>query len=251
MKVSSLVVGLVLLILQTANVRAAEIRVLAGAFLRPVLDELGPQFEAGTGHKLSIKWVPGPAVGREVDRGEAFDVAMSQTTTIDDLINAGKADPESRSELVRVGLAVAVRAGSPRPDVTSVEGFKRLLLSASSIATSPQSVSGAYLTELIHRFRITADVKPKIMSPPVNTGGAFGAVARGDAEIGIAAAAVVPGTDLAGFPEEIQLYEVFVAVIGSSAKEPAAAKALLKFLASEAATPVIQAKGMERPPHSN
>jgi len=250
MKFGSLVAGLAFIIDPAAIAQAAEIKVLGAAFLRPVVDELGPQFEQSTGHKLAIKWVPGPAIGREADPGERFDVAMSQATTIDDMIKTGKLDHTSRAELARAGLAVAVHAGAPKPDVTSVEGFKRALLSAKSIAISPESVSGAYLAEQLDRFGIASEVKPKIISPPVNTGGAFGMVARGSAEIGVAAAAVVPGTELARFPAERQRYQAFVGAIGTSTKEPEAAKELFKFFASEAAAPVIKAKGME-PPHPN
>ena len=139
MKFGSLVAGLAFIIDPAAIAQAAEIKVLGAAFLRPVVDELGPQFEQSTGHKVAIKWVPGPAIGREADPGERFDVAMSQATTIDDMIKTGKLDHTSRAELARAGLAVAVHAGAPKPDVTSVEGFKRALLSAKSIAISPES----------------------------------------------------------------------------------------------------------------
>jgi molybdate transport system substrate-binding protein len=238
-------IALVLLLGRGVSAQAAEIKVLAGAFVRPVLEELGAQFERTTGHKLAIKWVPGPAVGREVEAGEAFDVAISQADTIDHLVKAGKIDPATRAEVIRVGLGVAVRAGAPKPDIGSVEAFKRALLNAKSVATSPQSASGAYLAGLLERLGIAAEVKPKLKSPPVNTGGAFGAVARGEAEIGFSAAAIIPGTELVPIPAELQLYQVFVAGVGTDAKETDAAKALVKFLTSEAAVPVIRAKGME------
>lgn len=239
-------IALVLLLGQGVTAEAGEIKVLAGAFVRPVLEELGAQFERTTGHKLATKWVPGPAVRREVEAGEAFDVAISQADTMDHLVKAGKIDPGTRADLVRVGPGVAVRAGAPKPDIGSVDAFKRALLNAKSVATSPESASGVYLAGLPERLGIAAEVKPKLKSPPVNTGGAFGAVARGEAEIGFAAAAIVPGTDLVGpFPAELQMYQVFVAGVGTAAKETEAAKALVKFLTSEAAVPVIRAKGME------
>ena len=88
-------------------------------------------------------------------------------------------------------------------------------------------------------------MQPKLKTPPPLTSGAFGAVARGEAEIGVTAAALIPGTDLIPFPVELQLYQVFAAGVGTAAKEPDAAKALVKFLASEAAGPVIKANGMD------
>ena len=231
--------------LSAGGARAADIKVLGGAFLRPLLDQLGPQFERTTGHKLTIKWVPGPAVQREVDGGEAFDVALSQAGTIDRLIKAGKIDAATRADIVSVGLAMAIPARAPKPDISSVEGFKRALLDAKSIATSPESVSGAHLSSLLERWGIAAEVKAKLRPPAVNTGGAFGAVARGDAEIGIAAAAIIPGIELLSLPAELQIYQVFVGGVGIAAKEPEAATALVKFLSSDSAVPAIKAAGME------
>lgn len=235
----------VLLLLQGVAAEAAEIKVLAGAFYKPVLEELGAQFEGATGHKLVVKWVPGPAVRREVEGGEAFDVAISQSDTMDHLTKTGKIDPATRVDLVRIGLGMAIRAGAPKPDISSVEGFKRALLEAKSVATSPESVSAAYLASLLDRWGIVAEVKPKIRIPAINTGGAFGAVARGDSEIGIAASAIIPGTHLVPLPAELQVYQVFVAGVGTGARETEGGRALVKFLTSESAVPVIRAKGME------
>src|SRR5437868_8889704 len=97
--------------------QSAEIRVLAGGFYRPVMLELAPQFEQATGHKVIVKWVPGPAVGREAEAGELFDVAIAQADTLDEMVKSGRVDNATRADLVRVGLAVAVRPDAPRPDL--------------------------------------------------------------------------------------------------------------------------------------
>jgi molybdate transport system substrate-binding protein len=229
-----------------SGAHAAEIRVLAGGFYRPVMQELAPKFEQATGHQLVVKWVPGPAVGREADAGEPFDVAIAQANTLDDMIKHGKIDGATRAELVRVGLAVAVRPDAPKPDVSSVDAFRRLLLSAKTIGTSPGSVSGAHLVALAQKWGIAEQVLPKIKAAAVGTGGAFDMVARGEAEIGFAAVASLPGIQLVtALPEEMQIYQVFVVGVGTAARDAEAARALARYLTSDAATPVIRAKGME------
>lgn len=239
-------IGIVLAMTQIGHAESAEIKVVAGGFLLPVMNELGPRFERTTGDKLLMKWVPGPAVGREVESGQPVDVAIAQAETIDGLIRAGKVDANTRAELLRIGLGVVVRTGAPKPDITSVEGFKRALLDAKSVATSPGSVSGVHLVRLLEQWGIADAVRPKIKSPPVGTGGAFEAVARGEAEIGFAAYAIVPGTELIGpLPSELQIYQVFVAGIATATREKEAARTLLELLTSESAAAVIRAKGME------
>lgn len=210
------------------------------------MQELAPKFEQATGHTVVVKWVPGPAVGREADAGEPFDVAIAQADTIDEMVQRGKIESATRGELVRVGLALAVRAGAPKPDVRSVEAFARLLLGAKTIGTSPGSVSGAHLAALAQKWGIAEQVLPKIKAAAVGTGGAFEMVARGEAEIGFAAVATLPGIQLVtDLPEEIQIYQLFVVGVSTSARDAEAARGLARYLASEAATPVIRAKGME------
>jgi molybdate transport system substrate-binding protein len=250
MKVSSraaaATIAIALLLAQAVAARAVEINVLSGAGMRLLLEELGPQFERATGHKLATKFVPGPVVEREIEAGAAFDVAISQAAPIDKLVKAGKIDAATRADFARVGVGMAVRAGAPKPDIGSVEAFKRALLNAKSVAYAREGASGVYFTALLDRLGIAAEVKPKLISPPVSEGGPFVVVARGEAEIGIAVINFVPGADFVGpLPAELQTYLQFVVGVGTSAKETEAAKALVKFLTSDAAAAVIKAKGME------
>jgi molybdate transport system substrate-binding protein len=229
----------------TNAAQAAEIRVLAGGFYRPVMLELVPKFEQATGHKVVIKWVPGPAVAREAEAGEPFDVAIAQTETLDDMVKRGRVDISTRAELVRVGLAVGVRPEAPKPDVSSAEAFSRLLLGATTIATSPGSVSGEHLRALARKWGIADQVLPKIKAAQVGTGGAFEMVARGEADVGFAGAASAPGVQLVtDLPEELQIYQVFVVGVSTAARDADAARALARYLTSDAATPVIRSKGM-------
>jgi molybdate transport system substrate-binding protein len=235
-----------LLFLAAGALHAADIRVLAGGFYRPVLLELGPKFERATGHKLVVKWVPGPAVGREVDAGEPFDIAVAQSDVMEDLARRGKVDAAPLVALVRVGLALGVPAGSPRPDVSTVDGFKKALLDARIISTSPGSVSGAHLARLLDQWGLAAQVGPKVKAAPVGTGGAFEMVAKGGADLGFASAALLPGMELVtALPEELQIYQVFIAGLATQASDKVAARALLTFLSSEEAAAVVRSKAMQ------
>jgi molybdate transport system substrate-binding protein len=165
---------------------------------------------------------------------------------IDELIAAGVIVVGSRADLAKSGVGVAVRAGAPRPDVSSVDAFKRALLTAKSIAYSA-GPSGVYLAGLFERMGIADDLKPKIKQ---FKGVPIGAVvARGEAEIGfqqVSELLPVAGIDYIGpLPAEMQQITVFSAGLHVNAREPDAAKAFVTFLTAPAAIPVIEKTGME------
>jgi molybdate transport system substrate-binding protein len=166
---------------------------------------------------------------------------------VDDLIKQGKVVPGSRVDLVRSAIGIAVRAGAPKPDIGSVEALKRTLLAAKSIAYS-DSASGVYLShEMFQRLGIADQIMGKcqrIANEPVAA-----VVARGDAEIGfqqISELLPVPGIDYLGpLPPELQKVTVFSAGVAAGTKNPDAARALIKFLASPAAARAITDSGLE------
>src|SRR5262245_28624269 len=108
---------------------AAEVNVMAGVAMRGIIGELGPQFEHATGHKIAIQYGPGLSVKRQIEAGEAFDLVIIGSDVVDDLIKQGRIAADSRVEIVRVGIVVVVREGAPKPDISSVDAFKRTLLS--------------------------------------------------------------------------------------------------------------------------
>ena len=118
-----------ILALQSFAAGAAEINVVSSGGIRPPLDELAPQFERASGHKVALKFVVGARVKQEVEAG-AFDVVIAPTNTFEDLIKAGKVVAATRIDVARAGVGVAVRAGAPKPDLASVDAFKRTLLGA-------------------------------------------------------------------------------------------------------------------------
>jgi molybdate transport system substrate-binding protein len=241
-------IGVVVLLAQCAAAQTAEIKVIAGAAMAPVMVELGPQFERGTGHKLVIQYGASGSMKRQIESGEAFDLAIAPVALIDDVGKQGKIAAGTRTEIVRVGYGVGTRAGATKPDIGSVEAFKRALLSAKSIAYVPDGATGIHLAKALDSLGIAEQMKSKTKPQSVPEG-VPQVVAAGEAELGFALTTVllsVRGVELVGlFPAELQNYIVLSAGVSANAKEPDAAKVLIKLLTAEDAIPVLKAKGME------
>jgi molybdate transport system substrate-binding protein len=240
------------MMLFTGFAGAAEIRVMISGGFSAAYLELLPEFERATGHTVvtargaSMGTAPNSIPSR-LQRGEPVDVFVMVGDALEGLIKQGKVAAGTRVDLARSSIGVAVRAGSPKPDIGSVDAFKRAMLDAKSLAYS-SSASGVYLsTELFPRLGIADQVKGKsrmIGSEPVGA-----AVARGEAEIAlqqISELLPVPGLDFVGpLPAEIQKITVFSAGIAAGTKEPDAARVLIKFLASPAAASAISKSALE------
>jgi molybdate transport system substrate-binding protein len=240
-------------LLQAFAVKAAEINVLSAGGIRPPLEALIPEFERSSGHKVAIKFMGGPAVKTEIDKGTPFDVAVSTSNVMDELVKGGKLVAATRTELARAGVGVAVRAGAPKPDISSPDALKRALLNAKSVAYAKDGTAGMHFHSVLQRLGISKQMEPKLqLTAAANpSDGAMTRVARGDAEMGVAAVATLftPGVDFVGpLPAELQTYIHFSAAIGSAAKEPQAADALMRFLTAAPAVPAYKAKGMEPVP---
>jgi len=203
-----------------------------------------PQFERATGNKVTTLWVPSVQMMNRLKGGETVDLVVLSAASLDELIGAGIV--RDRVDLAKSGVGVAVRAGAPKPDISSGEALKRAVLAAKSVVYST-GPSGIYLAGLFQRMGITEQVKPKLKQVQGEPAGA--AVARGEAEIGfqqVSELLPVPGIDLVGpLPPDVQQITTFSAGLHVGAREPDAAKALLKFLTAPAAEPVIRKKGME------
>jgi molybdate transport system substrate-binding protein len=228
--------------------RTAEIKVLCSNGFQAVMAEVGPEYEKATGHKLVISYGLAAVLGRQIEAGESFDLAILAPPQIDGLIKQNKIAADSRRVLARSGMGVMVRAGAPKPDISTVDAFKRTLVGAKSIAFPPQGQSGIYLVGLIERLGLTAALKDKLK--PIANGPLTGeTVAKGEAEIGITPIGellAVKGVSLVGpLPPEVQNYIVQTAGINPGAAQGAAARDFLKFLAAPENIPVIIEKGME------
>jgi molybdate transport system substrate-binding protein len=229
-----------------SSASAAEIKVLSTNALKSVLEELGPQFEKSSEHKLVVTWSPAAVLKAEIEKGATFDVAFLTVAGVDDLAKQGKIAAATRATIARAGVGVAVRKGAPKPDISTTEAFKRALLNAKSIGFVAQGASGIYLKTLFEKLGIAEELKPKIKLLPTAAGAA---AANGEVEIAMTQISeILPyaGAELVGpLPPEIQLYTVFAGGVAANAKEAEGGKALIKFLTAPSALPVIKAKGME------
>jgi molybdate transport system substrate-binding protein len=237
--------SLALVLSPVTELQAAELRVLAGGSMTAALNELAPSFERASGHKLVIHFDSTPNLIKLATSGDPFDLGVVPIDVFKD------AAAKSRFvlptiDIARVGYGVAVRAGAPKPDVSTPDALKKTLLGAQSIAYLPTSAAGAYVTGVFERLGIAEAMKAKTKLQ-TTTGGIPQAVAKGDAELGVFLVNVLiaPGVELAGpFPAELQQELVFTAAVATDTKDAAAAKAFIDYLTSPAATAVIKNMGL-------
>ena len=244
--ISTTAIALTFILAQPVIAHAAEIKVWTARAIATVLAEIGPQFERTTGHKLNISSDLPTAFVRRAKASEQFDILISGSSSVDDWIKDGKIIAETRTDIARSGIGVEVRTGARKPDISSVEAFKRALLDAKSIAYLRVG-SGIYVDGLLKRLGIAEAIKSKVTRPESDIVSEL--VATGEVELGIVVSTQIlttPGVSLVGpLPPEIQSYVVFTAGVGANSKVPDAAKQLIKFLTGPTAIPVIKTQGME------
>jgi molybdate transport system substrate-binding protein len=250
-----LALGVAAALLLAGSASAAEVKVMISGGLTAAYKALIPEYEHASGNTVVTAF--GPSMGTtqnaipvRLERGEPVDVLILVGYALDDLIKRGKAAADSRTDLVRSPIGIAVRAGAPKPDISSVDALKRTLLAAKSVAYS-DSASGVYVsTELFSKLGIAEEMKGKAKMIPATPVGEI--VAHGDAEIGfqqISELMPVEGIDIVGqLPAEVQKITVFAAGVSATSKEPDAAKSLIKFLTSPQAAPVLIKSGLEPVP---
>jgi molybdate transport system substrate-binding protein len=248
----ALALGLVGAILLSATAGAAEVRVMISGGLTAAYKALVPEFERTTGHKVLTAY--GPSMGTttnaipvRLERGEPADVLIMVGYALEDLGKKGKVTSGTSVDLVRSPIGVAVKSGTPKPDISTADAVKRTLLAAKTIAYS-DSASGVYVsTEMFDKLGIKEAMQGKARKIPATPVGEI--VAHGDAEIGfqqMSELKPVEGIDIIGpLPDELQKITVFSAGIASVSKEPEAGKSLIKFLASPAARGELVNSGMD------
>jgi molybdate transport system substrate-binding protein len=232
------------------GVQAAEVRVLAVGAMTEAFKELVPQFERASGHKLMVEYQATPVLIKQIEGGQPFDLAITIAEPMNEAAKKGTFAEGARPAISSVGLGAAVRAGLPKPDISSPEAFKQALLKAKSVSFLPDSVNGKHYLSVFQRLGIAAEMdaklKPQKAPPDVAQ-----AVAKGEAEMALFISNVligVPGVDYAGpVPAEFQQTLVFTAAVGAKAKEPEAAKALIQHLTTPAAGAIMKANGMQLP----
>ena len=225
---------------------ANELKVIVGGSLTALLSELGPQFEKASGHKLSIHFDSTPNIISRINAGTPFDAVLVPSDVFRDAAAKSHFVQGSIGDVARVGFGVIVRSGAPKPDISTADAFKRALLRASSVASTPSSAGGAYIAKVYERLGIADAMKAKTLALPAPSAIAP-TVAKGDAELGIFLMNVfnAPGIELAGpFPADLQQDLVFTSAIAADTKETDAAKAFIDYLKTPAAIAAIKAVGM-------
>ena len=225
----------------------SDIKVLSTHAVYEVLAELVPAFERASGHRLSFSYNPTAAITREIDGGAAFDVAIITRAGVDEFTARGIILRESSIDLARCGLGVSVRKGASKPDIGTVEAFKRALLSAKSVVRSKDGASGKTFEALLERLGITEAMSDKIIIGPA--GRIAELVARGEGELAIQQVPElipVKGADFVGpFPDGLQVYTIFAAGVAAASKHRAAAAAFVEALAAPAVAALYKVKGLE------
>ncbi len=246
---STAAVALTFILAQPTIANTAELQVWTARAIATVLVEIGPRFERTTGHRLNVYSGLPVDFQRRATAGDSFDLLVSGVAPVDRWIKEGKLVAETRTDIARSGIGVEVRAGARKPDISSVDAFKRALLDAKSIAYLRVG-SGIHVASVLERLGIAGAVKSKVTRPESDIVSEL--VAKGEVELGMVVITQIlttPGVELVGpLPPEIQSYVVFTGAVGTNSKAPDAAKQLMKFLTGAAAAPVIRAQGMEPVP---
>jgi len=229
--------------------RAAEITLIAPGGIRAALDLLVPAFEQTSGHKVTATYASGGGTKQRVIQGEHFDVPIVQPP-YDTVVASGHVVAASATPLAGVFVGIAVRAGAPKPDISTAQAVKRLLLGAATISypnAANGAAAGASFNATLHQLGITEAMKPKIRLASRGSE-AMVLLAKGEVEIGITFMSEMvgePGIEIIGpLPREISTPTDFVAFISAHTTESEAAKALIAFLSSPDAAQAYQSRGM-------
>ncbi len=227
--------------------RVDRITGISSMAMRHALAELGEAYQRQSGQLVDIVAVGGVDAARRVDNGEVFDFVVLAANAIEQLASNGRVDPGSRTDLVRSGVAIAIAAGAPRPDVGSEAAIRDAVLRARTVGYST-GPSGAHLVRLFERWGIGDVIAARVVhaAPGVPVGTL---IARGEVELGfqqLSELMHLPGVDVIGMlPPSIQVETVFSAAVCTAANHPAAAEAFLSFLASAEADTAMRRHGME------
>ncbi len=233
--------------------QVVDVKVLATTAMKTVFEELAPQFQAQTGNRVTASFGPSVQIEKRLSEGEVADVVVLTNAAAADMVARGKVAAGSMVEIARSSLGVAVQRGAPKPDISSVDAFKRAMLAAKSVAVSKPvgaGLSGAHMAKIFRNLGIAEAMEAKSKYGAGGVSGLVGLIVeRGEAEIGIQQIAelkAVPGIDFIGpLPRELQSVTPFCAAIPTAASHAEAGRKLVDFLRTEAAKRVVKAKGLE------
>jgi molybdate transport system substrate-binding protein len=240
-----------LIVMPTGFATGAELKVYSTIGVKGAVEELLPQLEKASGDKLAITWGTAAMLAKRIEAGESADLLLLTRSAMDSLNKEGKVAPGSDVTIASSGIGVGIKAGAPRPDISTPEALKQTLLKAKSIAySSPASggASGLYFAKLLERMGIAEAMAPKTKYPPPG-GNAAELLLTGEAELAIQQKPEimdVPGAEVVGvLPGDLNHVTPFAAGIAAGSKNGEAARAVIKVLQSPQAAAVFKAKGLD------
>jgi molybdate transport system substrate-binding protein len=226
---------------------AVEIKVISSQAIKEAYLAFAPEFERVSGHTLNTTWNGTIDLLRKLRAGEVYDMVILVTPAIEEMIKEGKIVPDSRVDLVRSEIGLAVPLGAPKPELSSADTIKRALLDAKKGVGYSSGPSGMFLQDLFKRWGIADRIK-QTQTPPGTPVGTL--LTRGDVDIGfqqVSELMLYPGIQYVGaLPKDMQHVSVFAGGVHTSARYPEAARELIRFIASPAALPFIRKTGMEQ-----
>ncbi len=224
---------------------AAKIKVLSGGAMQGLIAEAVPLFERSNGCEITVEIGLTSALRKAIADGAAFDIALLPRADIDALAGDGRIAAHSATDIARSAIGVAVRAGAPKPDIATVDAFKRTVLQAGSVTYS-DGPSGLYIAGLMERLGLAEAIKPKTR---LTTGPVAELLARGEAELGlqqIVAILPVAGAELVGpLPNELQNIIVYAAGISAQSANAQPARAFIALMRTPEVARIIRAKGLQ------
>src|SRR6266508_2424554 len=230
--------------------RAVEVTLVAPGGIRAALEQMIPEFERATGHKVKATFGSGGGTKERVIRGEPFDVPIVQLP-LESVIASGHVVAASETPLATVAVGVAVRTGAPKPDISTVDAVKRLLHGSKAIAypnAATGAAAGVSFNETLEKLGIAEAMKPKIRIAQGGRG-AMKMLAKGEVDLGLTFISEIitePGVEVVGpLPRDISTPTALVGFLSVHSKEPDATKALLRYLSSPEAAAVYKARGMQ------
>jgi molybdate transport system substrate-binding protein len=243
---SALGAGLMIVAAQ-ADGASVELKIFGSRVTKMMMADLGPQFEQSTGHRLAVVTDVAAVMKRRIESGEPFDLAVLVDFQTDALIKDGRLLADTRADIMKAGIGVAVKRGAPKPDIGTVEAFRRTLLAAKSITYLKEGASTIRLDKVFARLGIADAIKPKTVQPTTESVSEM--VAAGEVELGIIVIPnilSVPGAEVVGpIPDEVQSWIMFTAGVSARSPNQQAGRDLIKLLKSPTTIPLIKAKGME------
>jgi molybdate transport system substrate-binding protein len=241
----------VFLFTQASIASAAEIKVFSTVGVKSVLEEIIPNFEKASGHKLNITWSTAALLTKRVQDGEMADAMILIRGNVDTLLKDGKVAPGSDATFGKSIFAVGIKAGAPKPDISTPDAFKQALLASKAVSFSDPATGGAsgvYTVKQFKRMGIAEQMKSKSKHPP--SGGFAGTLlVNGEADLAINSKPellMVPGVEVVGpLPGDMAFTVIYTAGVQTGTAQADAAKALVKYLMSPEAQAVFKAKGFD------